>query len=337
MSPSRSPEAVYHAIPHALASEDDHESPPDIFELGADEIMEAELLLGPSDPPAVLVDTQVWWIHFILGCCVLLPWNVMITATPYFLSRLNGSPLKRVFSSYLSVTFTAANFLFLAHATAVSKRTSPSRQIRRCIVWLSILCFLLTISTYVRLPAGVFMALTLFIGAAQSALGSYLQTSVVAVASLFGPQAMQSMMSGQAAVAVAVSGVQVMSSALFIWKSSPEEITINAVSGDAEKDSARVFFAFSTFFLLMSVFAHNILTSKTTYKALVAPLEHKVILETGSIENEPFGRENFSSEWHRIMQVAKANISFEIAVACVFIVTLVCANVILIHYANYSQ
>ncbi|KAG6877844.1 hypothetical protein C0993_003217 [Termitomyces sp. T159_Od127] len=169
------------------------------------------------------------------------------------------------------------------------------------------------------------MALTLFVAAAQSALGSYLQTSVVAVASLFGPQAMQSMMSGQAAVAVAVSGVQVMSSALFIWKSSPEDITANAVSGDAEKDSARVFFAFSTIFLIMSAFAHNNLATKATYKALVAPLEHKVILETGIIENEPFRQEDFSSEWHRITQVAKANISFEMAVAYVFIVTLVCA------------
>ncbi|KAG6877307.1 hypothetical protein C0993_008688 [Termitomyces sp. T159_Od127] len=118
---------------------------------------------------------------------------------------------------------------------------------------------------------------------AQSALGSYLQTSIVAVASLFGTQAMQSMMSGQAAIAIAISGVQVMSSALFIWKSSPEDITANAVSGDVEKDSACVFFAFSTIFLIMSAFAHNILALKATYKALVTPLEHKVILEMGNI------------------------------------------------------
>lgn len=167
------------------------------------------------------------------------------------------------------------------------------------------------------------MALTLFIGAAQAALGSYLQTSVVAVASLFGPQALQSMMSGQAAVAVVVSGVQVMSSALFIWKSSAEQITANAVSGDAETDSARVFFAFSTLFLLISGFAHNNLASKAIYKTLVAPLEHKIVLETGNIEDGPFGQENFASDWHHIMQVTKANISFEIAVGYVFVVTLV--------------
>ncbi|KAH0587176.1 hypothetical protein H2248_005984 [Termitomyces sp. 'cryptogamus'] len=326
MSTPRSPEALYHAIPQALAPEDDHESPPDILELETGETQMMEESFVPSDPPAVVVDTQVWWIHFILGCCVLLPWNVMITATPYFLSCLKGTPLQGVFSSYLSVTLTATNFFFLAHATAVSKRTSPSRQIRQCLMWLSIFCLLLTISTYVRLPASLFMALTLLNGAAQSALGSYLQTSVVAVASLFGPQALQSMMSGQAAVAVAVSGVQVMSSALFVWKSTPEQITANAVNGDAERDSARVFFALSTFFLLISAFAHNILVSKTTYKILVESLEYKMIPETGSVEHgqalTSLGRENFAAEWNRIMRVAKANISFELAVAYVFIVTL---------------
>ncbi|KAG6901549.1 hypothetical protein C0995_010659 [Termitomyces sp. Mi166 len=299
MSPSRSSEGLYYAIPQALVPEADHESPPNILDLEADEPTETGESFAPSDPPAVVVDTQVRWIHFILGCCVLLPWNV---------------------------TFTAANLIFLAHATAVSKRTSPSRQIRQCIMWLSILCLLLTISTYVRLPAGLFMALTLLIGAIQSALGSYLQTSVVAVASLFGPQALQSMMSGQAAVAVAVSGVQVMSSALFIWRATPGQITANAVSGDAEKNSARVFFAFSTLFLLISAFAHNILVSKATYKNLVGPLEHKMIMKTGTVEDEQtltsLGRASFAREWNRIMRVAKANISFEIAVAYVSIVTL---------------
>ncbi len=48
----------------------------------------------------------------------------MITATPYFLARLSASTLKLTFSSYLSTSFTAANVLFLAHATATSKQVS---------------------------------------------------------------------------------------------------------------------------------------------------------------------------------------------------------------------
>lgn len=47
---------------------------------------------------------------------------VMITATPFFLSRVVGSPFETSFGSYLSTSFTLSNFLFLAHATATSKQ-----------------------------------------------------------------------------------------------------------------------------------------------------------------------------------------------------------------------
>ncbi|KAG6866489.1 hypothetical protein C0991_003033 [Blastosporella zonata] len=302
MSPPRSPDAVYHAISHVLAPEEEEELPSDILELDPDGELDA--LLAPADPPAVVVDAQ-----------------------------LNGSPLRAVFSSYQSVTFTASNFIFLAHATAVSKRRSPSRQIRQTLLWLSALCLLLTFSTYVSIPAGIFFTLTLFVGAAQAALGSYLQTSVVAVASLYGPQALQAMMSGQAAVAVVVSSVQLLSSALFIWKATPEEVSANAIDGQAEKNSARVFFALSTLFLVLSTFANNVLVSKPTYKTLVGPLEQKFVPGIGSLEGAQslvsHRRDSYTSEKNHIMRVAKANITFELAVAYVFIVTLVGPSAVL--------
>ena len=49
------------------------------------------------------------------------PLTVIITAMPYFLSRLKDSSLKSTFGSYLTTTFTLANFIFLAHATVTSK------------------------------------------------------------------------------------------------------------------------------------------------------------------------------------------------------------------------
>ncbi|KAF5387810.1 hypothetical protein D9615_000092 [Tricholomella constricta] len=326
MSAPRSPEALYHAIPQALADENSQVVPSDIeleADVGADY---GDLALTTADPPPVVVDAQIRWIHFVLGCSVLLPWNVMITATPFFLSRLAGSPLKSTFSSYLSTSFTASNFLFLAHATVVSKRRSPSRQIRVCITWLSVLTLLLVISTFFRIAPGLFVAFVLLNGAAQAALGAYLQTSTIAVASLFGPQAVQAMMSGQAAVAVAVSGVQVLSSSLFVWRATPEEITANAVDGSAEQGSARVFFALSTVFLIISAVANNILVSKPTYKTLVAPLEQKKFGERGTVEEQQLltslGRSDYANDKARILRVAKANIIFEIAACYVFIVTL---------------
>ncbi|KAG5654678.1 hypothetical protein H0H81_009927 [Sphagnurus paluster] len=276
MSPPKSPEALYHAIPQALADENlNHRTITSGIELGAEEQADSgDLALITSDPPPIVVDPQIRWIHFVLGCS-----------------------------------------------------TSPSRQSRACILWLSLLNLLLTTSTFFHVSPGLFVAFVLFNGAAQAALGAYLQTSITAVASLFGPPAIQAMMSGQAAVAVAVSGVQVLSSSLFLWRATPEAIAANAIDGSAEQGSARMFFALSTLFLIISAVAHNILISKPAYKTLVASLERKSFREAGTTAEQEsltsVGRSHdFTSEKARILRVAKANITYEIAAAYVFIVTL---------------
>ena len=90
------------------------------------------------------LDSRIRWVLFALGAAVLLPWNgrsladsstfswslrhilVMITATPYFLSRLTPA-LSGTFSSYLSVVMNIANLFFLARATISAKQVCPSR------------------------------------------------------------------------------------------------------------------------------------------------------------------------------------------------------------------
>ncbi|KAG6834896.1 hypothetical protein H0H93_006585 [Arthromyces matolae] len=94
--------------------------------------------------------------------------------------------------------------------------------------------------TYVRLPTNAFIAFTLAIAACQAAVDSYLQTSVFAVASLYGPQALQATMSGQAAVAVAVSAVQVMSTAIFVQKRISHVVDLHQdIDGQEDTSSAR--------------------------------------------------------------------------------------------------
>lgn len=141
-----SDDAPYHSIPEAPSSTD-HILPHAIpeTELDVEDVDDVETEPPPTHP----VDPRIQWIHFLLGCAVLLPWNgasahciskrhkhpltlsswynaVMITATPYFLSRLEGSAIRNTFSSYLSTSFTFSNFAFLAHATATSSKVSSS-------------------------------------------------------------------------------------------------------------------------------------------------------------------------------------------------------------------
>ncbi|KAJ3790664.1 nucleoside transporter-domain-containing protein [Lentinula aff. detonsa] len=337
-----SPEALYHSIPQnpPLATPQTDESTLNL-DADFDDEEAVEELVQPI--VAVPVDSRIRWINFVLGCAVLLPWNALITAIPYFLSRLAGSHLQSTFTSYLSITFTLANFLCLAHATATSKQTAPSVRTTTSLYGLTALTFLLTLSTFISISPGFFFIFVLLNGIIQASFGSYLQSSVIAVASLFGPQAVQAMLAGQAAVAVVVSAVQVVSAAVSVKTATMAEFK-SELTGRGERDpeerSAFIFFGLSTIFLLLSLAAHRWLISMPEYRTVVGPLEVRkqgagttrtTIFdppEVGTNVDEQSrilisaGPSQFLTQKHRIWRVAKANVLYEIAVAYVFTVTL---------------
>ncbi len=170
---------------------------------------------------------------------------------------------------------------------------------------------------------------------AQGAVGGYLQTSVIATASLFGPTAVQAMVSGHAAVAVAVSGVQVISAAASVW-AEPRRLLSD---GSAEERSAFFFFSFSTLFLVGSAFSHRWLVRTPAYQHVAAPLEKQQFKRStsempGHVDErqslvsggeEPLSHVGFATQGHKsdVLRVAKQNVIYEISVASVFITTLV--------------
>lgn len=209
---------------------------------------------------------------------------------------------------------------------------------RLTLLCLAALVFILFTSTYSRPAPGVFFAFVLLNAAAQAAAGSYLNTSVVAVSSLFGPIAMQSVMSGQAAVGVIISGVQVLSAAGSIH-GAPDALAKQA-DDDAAAQSAFVFFGLSTVFLFVTAGAHAWLIRLPEYKAVIKPhgehsrdpsrrlsIDSPVRRLSLSIPSSPDTMRGLVSgmEKGRIMRVAKANAVYEFALAYVFIVTLVSA------------
>ena len=49
----------------------------------------------------------------------------IITVTPWYILRMEGSPIQPAFMSYLSVSCQISNFVALAHATATVKSVRP--------------------------------------------------------------------------------------------------------------------------------------------------------------------------------------------------------------------
>ena len=135
------------------------------------------------------------------------------------------------------------------------------------------------------------------------------------------------MMSGQAAVAVAVSGVQVASAAASVW-GKPRTFQGD---GTAEERSAFTFFALSTLFLVVSAGAHTWMVRMPVYEHIAAPLERQKNKTIGvdAHEDERLGListghgNSFAHGKANALRIAKLNISYEVAVAYVFMVTLV--------------
>jgi len=136
--------------------------------------------------------------------------------------------------------------------------------------------------------------------------------------------------SGQAAVAVAVSAVQVISSLISLWGSSAKSVlaqatAVESTDGQAEELSAQIFFGVSALFLCVTLVAYTWLTRQPVYKSLTGVLEPQG--EVGNTD-ELTGlvvdarRNPPTSANSRVFDVMKRNSSFMFSIAYVFAVTL---------------
>ncbi|KAG2148126.1 nucleoside transporter-domain-containing protein [Suillus clintonianus] len=324
--------AAYHALPPAPVDDD------------RDSELDLEFDDSATDPSVTdeVVDSRIRWVYFMLGCAILLPWNVMITATSFFLSRLVGSPLRATFASYLTTTSTVFNVFALAHATMTSKRSSPSQRVFWSAASVTLIIVLLFFSTFTHYQPSTFFIFAILCSISLAICVSYLSTAAFAGASLFGAPYMQSMISGQAAIAVVVSVVQVVTSALSVWGSTPEAIAAfisndGVGDGKAEQDSARTFFGISALFMVSTFMAYAWMARLPAYKATVGILENNIKLHGALGSPTETGGLVFSSteqasheERNQIIRVFKANIIYEFALAYVFVITLAIFPVITI-------
>ena len=216
------------------------------------------------------------------------------------------------------------------------RQSSPAHRIRWAIIQLAVLSAFFTFSTFMTLPPGLFAAVILIAGVTMAGTGSYLQTAVFAVGSLFGPGVLQAIMSGQAAVAIVVSVVQLLSATASVHTSAGlSAAALLQAQDDAAARSARAFFGLSTLFLLVTAVASVWMSRLPAYKAVVAPTQHtrtwsrrlshdlgeeRAFLAESTDTIAPPSRDNKA----HILDIAGRNLVYEVAVAYVFIVTLVC-------------
>lgn len=127
-------------------------------------------------------------------------------------------------------------------------------------------------------------------------------------------------MTGQAAIGVAVSAVEVISAAGSLHGSTSAQALADS---EPEEKSAFVFFALSTLFLVASAGAQVILTRLPVYKTLMHQFTQTAEHNHGDEVDDERAPTMAEPKKHQLIRVAKANGVFNFAVAYVFIVTLV--------------
>ncbi|KAF8306271.1 hypothetical protein DL93DRAFT_2127158 [Clavulina sp. PMI_390] len=298
---------------------------------------------------------------------VLLSWNVMITATPYFLSRLEGHRLKGTFNSYLSLTYTGVNFVSLAYATATATTSSASSifRIRRASFVLIASFTSLTLSPLLPLSQGLFFTFVILNGMIQASAGSFLQSAIVGLAALFGSELLANYFMGQAVVGVTVSAVQYIAAAMSSPRAKPAS---NMIDYDMEESSsglslfAFIFFGLAGSYMFGALIAHSYLVRMPAYHSVMGSLEQRsgMIVEEegldpeGDLEHEPFlphsamgTSTNNLDELQTpasisIWRIARANIVQNATISWVFIITLsvfppITSSILSVNYSSSSS
>lgn len=217
-------------------------------------------------------------------------------------------------------------------------QSSPSRRIIASITTTLLLVTSLCLSTFIRGTPSVIFAFALVNAASLAVTTSYLSTAVLAGAALLGAPFLQTVLSGQAAVAVAVSAVQVASSMISLWGSTSNSVTMEAIrtqgrDGETEAIAARIFFGVSIVFLGITLVAYTWLTRQPFYKSVTSTLEqHREVGDTDELTRlvaDDCGN-RLTGSHSRVYRVFKQNWMFMFSVAYVFAVTLVSAYFITI-------
>ncbi|KAN0081526.1 Nucleoside transporter domain containing protein [Tylopilus felleus] len=270
------------------------------------------------------------WTYFLLGCAILLPFNALFNSTSFFLSRLAGSSFYTTYSSYSSSAYTCTKLVWQFYCTVTSKQSSASRRISGSLTGMIFVVTLLCLSTFIPTTPSTFFVFALVAAAALGLAASYHCTAVYAGAALFGAPFLRAVLSGQAAIAVVVSAVQVASAIIALWGSSPMSVLVNTMGAGGRDDqaealAARIFFGVSAVFLCITLGSFTWLTRQPLYKSVTSALEQH---RRAGVADERSGlladnsRSPSSAPNSDIYRVFRQNLVFMFSIAYVFVVTL---------------
>jgi equilibrative nucleoside transporter 1/2/3 len=216
----------------------------------------------------------------------------------------------------------------------------PAARIVLPLALNALLITFLAITPRLSLSPGIFFAIVLTNGALQATSGAWFQTSVVALASVFGPDAIAAYMTGGALVAVGVSMLKLVTVHTSLNSGDSEsygpELSMNPFDNPSVLDagtSSVIYFSIAAAFIGSGIVAYAYLHPKIPQEAQKEPPRLEVDnSDTESLPTEVdylLGRVSTPIQMSNasIWIVARKNAYYNIAVFYVFVVTMVRASV----------
>ncbi|KAH8925761.1 hypothetical protein BT69DRAFT_1348520 [Atractiella rhizophila] len=173
--------------------------------------------MSSSSPSRQHDPNSQYLTFFLLGCTILLPWNAVLVSLPYFsalLSRSNvPNSVRDGAPSWLPLSFTASSLVALVIANGSMKLRGMKARAENSILGITALLFLLLLSsTTPSLPAAIVVPYLVLTHVIIACYAAYFQNAIMGLSGLFSPQCLQACFSGQGAIGLLVSIVQLISS-----------------------------------------------------------------------------------------------------------------------------
>jgi len=227
---------------------------------------ENESYMPHPTSPGKTQELLAYIFFFILGSSFLLPWNSMLVSTTYFGSRLAGHRFQFNYMNWITVVFTIANVIFVSRATSTQQYIKhPMNRITLSLLLITSLSVILLISTrYTTFDPDLFFGFLILVTIAEALGSSYLQTSVIGLSAWFGSTYLQAILSGQGAIGVLVSVVQLLVNIKEL--DSPSDPSNPDGAARHTRRSSFVFFGLCTGFCLLTLVCFAVLLKLPIYK-----------------------------------------------------------------------
>ncbi|KAI9278069.1 nucleoside transporter-domain-containing protein [Sporodiniella umbellata] len=151
----------------------------------------------------------VYWIYFIYGVAMLLPWNVFITASEFFAKRFAETEYKESFQNYFSTYSTISNFLTFVIVLWAQNKSQLQVDSFIPIMINTVVFSTMAITVETDFKGEDYFWFVLFFMVLTGGTTSFFQNAAFSEASRLPPIYVQAVLSGQgiAGVVVAISSI----------------------------------------------------------------------------------------------------------------------------------